>query len=371
MYENEVQKAQERLNAALSLSKNAPDEAVNMILDMEKWVDETLPHDCNEYYGIIITYNEVMGDLKHRRGKFVEAEPFYKKMILTTQKLYEQDKEKYDLRLAQGYQKLANNCRFSLGMHMFTQSPVTLNEKTQVPYDAAVRFYKIAITVTDANAKKGSGKHLELRAACIISLAILNACTGNYRDAINMYKDAVSIQKAIYQTLDNKESGANLGTSLTSLATLYTLYKDTEKAQECLEDSIFTLSEHENEDSVRAGILIARNYVNLAGTLMSNKADKEEIDAAYDKGIKKISMVNAIAGNAALADEVTCYMLSGQYYKLTGNSEKGDSQLNHALSLVKPMLEAQPDNKQLEVLKIRIEMLLRGEKPDMTGEVQA
>ncbi|MCR5743814.1 MAG: hypothetical protein K6F92_08885 [Lachnospiraceae bacterium] len=366
MYENEVQKAQERLNAALTLAKKQPEEAINMILDMEKWVDETLPNDCPEYFGVVITYNEVMGDLKQRQRKLVEAEPYYKKMAKYAQQLNELDKEKFDIRLAQAYMKIAFNIRLSLGFQMFRNQPVALTEKTQMPYEATINFYKMAITVTDANAKKGSGKHLELRANCIIGLAIMNASIGNYKDAIAMYEDAIKIQKAIYQTLDNKESGVALGNSMATLATLYTLYKDPVKAQESLEDSIFTLKEHENEDPVRSGVLLARNYMNLAGTMVANKADKEDIDDAYEKATKKISMVNAIAKNAAVADEVTCYMLSGQFYVMTGDRAKGEPQLQHALDLVNPILEAQPDNQQMKVLKTRLEMLLRGEAPEKT-----
>ncbi len=358
MYEKEVQKAQERLNAALSLAKQQPDEAINMILDMENWVKETLPDDCPEFYGIVITYNEVIADMRMRARKFVEAEGYYKQMVQYAQKLYELDKEKYDLRYGTALAKLANNCRTCIGCHAFGNQPRPLNEKTQKPFDAGINFYKMAITVTQENAKKGSGKHLELRSECIASMAIMNASIGNYKDAIKMYNDAIGIQKAIYQALDNKEAGVKLGTSMATLATIYSLYKDHEKAQEFLEDSIYVLGEHESEDSVRSGILIARNYMNLAGCYVLLKHPQEEIDSAYDKGTQKISMVNAISKNAAVMDEITSYMLSGQYYKQVGDDEKGLKQLNHAYDLAKEVYEKHPENKQVEAVKKRIESLL-------------
>lgn len=359
MYENEVKKAQERLNAALTLAKQQPDEAVNMILDMQKWVEETLPNDCPEFYGVVITYSEVIGDMRLRAKNFVEAETYYKKMVQYAQKLYELDKEKFDLRLAQTYAKLANNCRTSIGCNVFGNKPRALTEKTQRAYDAGVNFYKAAITVIKDNAKKGSAKHLSLRADCIAALAIMNASTGNYKDAIAMYKDVVNIQKAIYQAVDNKEMGLKLATSMATLATIYSLYKDAENAQNSLEDSIFVLSEHEKEDPVRFGILIARNYMNLAGCHVILKHDEKEIDAAYEKATQKIGMVNAMAKNAALADEITCYMLSGQYYQTRGDRKKGDAQLNHAYETAKTACEMAPDNKQFEAMKKRLEMLLK------------
>lgn len=358
MYEKEVQKAQERLNAALTLAKQQPDEAINMILDMQKWVEETLPNDCPEFYGIVITYNEVIGDLRMRARKFVEAEQYYKQMVQHAQKLHELDKEKYDLRLGMAYAKLANNCRTCIGCQAFGNQPRPLNEKTQRPFDAGMNFYKAAMTVTMDNAKKGSGKHLELRADCISAMAVMNASIGNYKDSINMFKDAISIQKAIYQAVDNVAAGVKLGTSMSTLATVYSLYQDAEHAQESLEDSIYVLGEHEQEDPVRSGVLIARNYMNLAGCRVLLKADQEEIDSAYEKATQKISMVNAIAKNTAVGDEVTCYMLSGQYYQAHGDTEKGTKQLNHAYDLVKTLCTAHPENKQFNAMKKRLETLL-------------
>lgn len=358
MYEKEIQKAQERLNAALTLAKQQPDEAINMILDMQKWVEETLPNDCPEFYGVVITYNEVVADLRLRQRKFVEAESYYKQMIQYAQKLYEMDKEKYDLRLGTAYAKLANNCRTCIGCHTFSNQPRPLNEKTQKPYDAGINFYKMAITVTQENAKKGSGKHLELRAECIGSMAVMNASIGNYGESIKMFKDVINIQKALYQAVDNKDMGVKLGTSMSTLATVYSLYKDAESAQENLEDSIYVLGEHEKEDPVRSGILIARDYMNLAGCYVILKNPQEDIDSAYDKATQKISMVNAIAKNAAAMDEITCYMLSGQYYKQIGVEEKGLKQLNHAYDMAKEAMEKMPQNKQLEGMKKRLETLL-------------
>ena len=95
MYEKELEKAQERLNAALTLSKQHPSEAINMILDMEKWVDENIDNETTEYYGVIIAYNEAMGDLSLRMKKYPEAEGFYKKMARMASKLYETDKSKF------------------------------------------------------------------------------------------------------------------------------------------------------------------------------------------------------------------------------------------------------------------------------------
>ena len=293
-----------------------------------------------------------------RARKFVEAETYYKQMVQYAQKLYEIDKEKYDLRYGTAFAELANNCRTCIGCHVFGNQPRPLNDKTQKPFDAGMNFYKMAITVTQENAKKGSGKHLELRAECIGSMAVMNASIGNYGESIKMFNDVINIQKALYQAVDNKEMGVKLGSSMSTLATVYSLYKDPENAQENLEDSIYVLSEHESEDSVRSGILIARNYMNLAGCYVLLKASKEEIDSAYEKATQKISMVNAIAKNAAVMDEITCYMLSGQYYTQVGETEKGTKQLNHAYDLAKEFYEKQPQNKQLEGLKKRLETLL-------------
>ncbi|MBR4587822.1 MAG: tetratricopeptide repeat protein [Lachnospiraceae bacterium] len=362
MYEKELEKAQERLNAALTLSKQHPSEAINMILDMEKWVDENIDNETTEYYGVIIAYNEAMGDLSLRMKKYPEAEGFYKKMARMASKLYETDKSKYDFRLATAYCKLANNCATNIGCQGVPQTPRVLNEKMQRPFDAGENFYKMAISLLQENCKKGSIRHLEIQARAINSLATMEAAVGKYKEALKMFDDSVRILKAIYQTVDNKESGAFLGITLQNQATVATLFKDAPKAQECLEDSIFVLKEHEEEDSIRAGVMIARNYMNLGGCMLFQKADLAEVDAVYDKATAKISMVNAIAKGAAIPDEVSCYMLAGQYYLKTEREEKGKEMLMHAKDLAEKGLEADPNNAQFKNMVKHIDSLFSEEE---------
>ncbi len=288
MYEKELEKAQERLNAAMSLASKQPTEAINMILDMEKWVDETFPNDISEYYGVIITYNEALGDISLRMRNFPQAETYYKKMVVTAQKLYELDKTKYDLRLALAYCKLANNCATNIGCNVIPQQPRVLNDQMKVPFDAANKFYRIAITLIQDNCKKGSAKHLENQARAINSLAILNAAVGNLQDSSKMFDDSVRILKAIYQAIDTKNMAIMLGTTLQQQATVTTLIGDASKTQECIEDSIYVLKEHEDEDAIRSGVLIARNYMNLAGTMFFQKYPQDEVDATYDRYRKSI-----------------------------------------------------------------------------------
>jgi tetratricopeptide (TPR) repeat protein len=362
MYEKELEKAQERLNAALTLSKQHPSEAINMILDMEKWVDENIDNETTEYYGVIIAYNEAMGDLSLRMKKYPEAEGFYKKMARMAAKLYETDKSKYDFRLATAYCKLANNCATNIGCQGVPQTPRVLNEKMQRPFDAGENFYKMAISLLQENCKKGSIRHLEIQARAINSLATMEAAVGKYKEALKMFDDSVRILKAIYQTVDNKESGAFLGITLQNQATVATLFKDAPKAQECLEDSIYVLKEHEEEDSIRAGVMIARNYMNLGGCMLFQKADLAEVDAVYDKATAKISMVNAIAKGAAIPDEVSCYMLAGQYYLKTEREEKGKEMLMHAKDLAEKGLEADPNNAQFKNMVKHIDSLFSEEE---------
>lgn len=364
MYEKEIEKAQERLNAALTLANKQPGEAINMISDMEKWIDETIPNDIPEYYGVVITYNEVMGDLSVKMRSFVQAENYYKKMLSNAVKLYEIDKTKYDIRLAVAYCKLANNCATNIGCHMIPQTPRLLNEQTQRPFDAGENFFKVAIKILQDGCKKGSAAHLQNQARAINSLATMEAAVGRYKESIAMWSDSVRILKAIYEAIDNKQMALFLGQTLQSMATVCTLYKDPGKSQECIEDSIYVLKEHEEENPVQIGVMIARNYMNLAGNLLMQNADKSEIDETYDKATSKISMVNAIAKGAAVADEVSCYLLSGQYYLATDRKEKGLQQVKHSNELIGPLMESRPDDNQLKSTKQHIDKLLEDNKAE-------
>ena len=108
--------------------------------------------------------------------------------------------------------------------------------------------------------------------------------------------------------------------------------------------------------------MIARNYMNLGGCMLFQKADLAEIDAVYDKATAKISMVNAIAKGAAIPDEVSCYMLAGQYYLKTEREEKGKEMLLHAKDLAEKGLEADPNNAQFKNMVKHIDSLFSEEE---------
>lgn len=358
MYEKELEKAQERLNAALTLAKKQPQESINMIVDMQKWIDETLPNDIVEYYGVTITYNEAIGDLYLSMRRFPDAEVAYKKMVSVAVKLYEVDKEKYDFRLAVAYCKLANNCATNIGMQNLLQGKRELEERMKRPFEAGENFFKVAIKMVEDNCKKGSARHLEIRARTINSLATMEANVGHYKEALAMFSDSVRILKAIYQTMDNLVYGVMLGETLLNQGAVYTMNGEHAKAQECLEDSIYVLKEHEDEDAVRSGIMIARNYMNLGASMLFQQADLDEVDVIYDKATSKISMVNAIAKGSAITDEISCYMLSGQYFKVSGREEKAVQQLEHAMKLVNGALAQAPDSAQFQNMKKHIEVVM-------------
>ena len=72
--------------------------------------------------------------------------------------------------------------------------------------------------------------------------------------------------------------------------------------------------------------------------------------------------VACAAKGAAIPDEVSCYMLAGQYYLKTEREEKGKEMLMHAKDLAEKGLEADPNNAQFKNMVKHIDSLFSEEE---------
>ena len=196
-----------------------------------------------------------------------------------------------------------------------------LTELQKKMFELAEGLYKNAVACTMENAKKGALRYANLHALIMSELLVLYASVGDYEKAIACGKDGIKLEKAIYEKMDDKEHSFRLANRMNALATVYIFAKNVQAAVETLEDSIYVLEEHEEEDSDTFGMLLARNYLSLAGAYSQIPEEASNAEATYKKGLEQMTELNKKLNNRFINDLITAYMLVGDYYKRTGSGE--------------------------------------------------
>lgn len=351
MYEKELIAIQKKITEAVKDSAGNMEAAVTKLMSLPKEVAGFAEDTSPEYYNVSSTVFEAIGDIYRKAKKMAEAEKAYLEMVKLAGKLRELDPEKYDYRLGFSYYKRANFYRDLLQCAALNPKPVVLNEQQKKLFNVTEALYKSAVACTMNSAKKGIFRYIELHALCLSELAVFYGAVGNYENAIGCGKDAVRLDKAIYEKLDDKEHSFRLANRMNALATVYAFSKNVQSAMETLEDSNFVLEEHEAEDPVTFGVMLARNYLTLAGCYAKLEEEKENADGTYKTGLQRIEDVNRKTDNRLINDVITGYMIVGDHYKRTKRDMEAKAHYLYARKLASEMFEKTKDLKYENIMK--------------------
>lgn len=345
MYEKQLFVIQKKIAETVQKSTENPEEAVSKLINLKKEVQGFATDTSPEFYNAVATIQEAIGDVWVKAKKPAEAEKAYIEMVQLSGKLYELDKQKYDYRLGISYYKRATFYRNILQCATLSITPKVLNDQQQKLFAVTEGLYKNAVACTMENAKKGQIRYVDLHALCLSELLVLYAAVGNYQSAIACGKDAVRLDKAIYEKIDDKAHSFRLSNRMNALATVYTFMKNVQLAMETLEDSIFVLEEHEEEEPVTFGVMLARNYLTLAGCYAQIEEEKDNADVTYQKGLERMVEVNKKTNNRLINDVITSYMIVGDHYKRKNNIDAAKAHYRWAMKQASDMFNQTKDSK--------------------------
>lgn len=350
MYEKQLFVIQKKIAETVQKSAENPEAAVAKLVNLKKEVQGFASDTSPEFYNAAATIQEAIGDIWVKAKKPADAEKAYIEMVQLSGKLYELDKQKYDYRLGFSYYKRANFYRSALQCATLTMTPKVLTEQQQKLFTITEGLYKNAVACTMENAKKGQLRYVDLHALCLSELLVLYTAVGNYQSAIACGKDGIRLDKAIYEKLDDKAHSFRLANRMNALATVYTFMKNVQLAMETLEDSIFVLEEHEEEDPITFGVMLARNYLTLAGCYAQVEEEKENADSTYQKGLERMVEVNKKTNNKLINDVITSYMIVGDHYKRKNNTDAAKAHYRWAMKLASDLFNQTKDPKYENIM---------------------
>lgn len=350
MNEKELLEIQKRIGDIVKESAKDPDAAIAALDGIRTEAAGAVEENSSEYYSVSIAVCEAKGDVFARNKKMAEAEKCYIEMIQNAEKMYQLDKEKYDYRLGYANFKRASFYRMILQCADLKNSPKVLNDQQQKLYTVTEGLYKNAIACTMANARKGMLRHAELHAVAMHELAVLYGAVGNYANAIACGKDGINIDKAIYEKKDDKVHCFRLANRMNTLAAIYTLMKNTQLTMEMIEDSIFVLGEHVEEDPVNLGYMLARNYLTVGGCYTQIEEEKENADEALKKGIKYLEDVNVRTENRMADELLNAYMMVGDHFRKKGNEMTAKSYYVWAMKVASDRFKETKDERYDKIM---------------------
>lgn len=337
MYEQELLENQKKIGEIVRSYGKQPQEALEKLQALLKDTEGYAEADSPEYYSVVSSTNEAMGDLYMNMKNLPEAEKAFQEMLRGALKLYEADQEKFDYRMGGAQFKLGTFYRAFIGCHQFQPVPRKLNEQQQKVFEVAEKCYKNAIACTMENAKKGKGPYVELHSVSMEALMVLHAAVGNYETAVLFGQDAVRLGKAIYEKKDDRVQGFRLANQMGGLAGVYSFMKKPETALEYLEDANYVLETHEAEDAKTFGPMLARNYISLGGCYSAVDEEKENAEAAYKKGLERMIALNDQSNNRMVNDVIQSYIFVAEYYKKVENESEAKAHYTWAMKLASDM----------------------------------
>ncbi len=324
MFEAQVKEVRELLKEGMvTASKDLPAGLVKLQTvcdDIE--AGKLIPLESVEYYENLYNANEVASDFYVHAQKPQEAEKCLKKMIQASTELTKRDEETYSHLLASAYYKIASLGRVCMNMIRLPQNPVALDEEQTKVYNMVIAYYKMAIKTSLDKAKQGQVRAVELHGACADQMALMYGTVGNYKDAITAAEQSVFLQKAIYEKKDDRANCILLANRMNNLSMLYSKLKQVDKVLETLEDSIYVLEEHEQEDPSNIGLLVGRHCMNLAGAYGVNPEEVTKAPEMFRKGVSKIEEVNQLKDNHCLNDVIMTNFLAGEYFLMIKRPEE-------------------------------------------------
>lgn len=357
MYEKELLTIIQKISGIVKESTD-PASSAAQLEALKEETAQLVSSTSPEFYNVASTICEATGDVWIKAKNLNEAEKSYKEMIQIATKAYQIDKTKYDFRLGFSYYKLASFYRTALQCAVLTPTPKVLTDAQQKIYNAAEELYKNAVGCTMANAKKGILNIVNFHALCMSEMLIFYAAVGNYQSAISCGKDGVQLDKLIYEKYDDKKHSYRLANRMNSLATVYMFMKNVKLAAETMEDAIFVLEEHEEDDPVTFGIMLARSYITLASCYNQHPEEKEQADATYEKGLALMLQANNKSTGRFTNDVLTAYMVVGDHYRRKNKLDLANERYNLALQLA-TILHAQTKKPVYENTINRLKSLLQ------------
>ena len=100
-----------------------------------------------------------------------------------------------------------------------------------------------------------------------------------------------------------------------------------------LEDAIYALGEHEQDDPVQFGITIGRFQMNLANCYMGSRTEKHQAEPTYLNALANIQGINEKTGGRFVLDLISAFQAVGRYYLAQGNQKEAESYLNNGILL--------------------------------------
>lgn len=302
---------QKKIVEIVKTSSENPEAAVAKLMELKQ--EGTSP----EVYDVAAYVYEAAGDIWMKAKKLGEAEKAYLEMMKMSVKLYESDKEKYDYRLGVAYYKRAVFYRMMLGCVRLDPKPKTLTEHQKKVFELTEGLYKNVIGCTLKKNVPMPLRYAQLHANVMSELLMLYSFVGDYEKAITCGKDGIRLDKAIYEKKDDKAQSFCLANRMNALATVYMFTKNVQLTMETIEDAIFVLEEHEEEDTVTFGVLLARNYLTLGGCYSQMQEEASMAEETYQKGLERMAEVNRQTNNKFIKDLIIAYKFLGNYYKAT------------------------------------------------------
>lgn len=359
MSENETLVLMKKISELVKKSPADPAGAVEKLLELKKEAEGTMDTESLEYYNAAASIYEAIGDVQRNAKKPVEAEKAYKEMMQFSSKLYQADKEKYDLRQGISHYKFASLYRAGIQCTMIMPKPRELNDVQKKVFGLTEQYYKNTIVCITDKAKKGNLRYVEMHSMVMNELAVMYACIGNYKKAIEVGLNGINVDKAIYDRHDDKIHGIRLATRMNTVAAIYSFMKDTVKAAETLEDANFVLDRHEEEEKVTVGLMLARNHLNLGNCYKIIEEEKENAEETLLFGLNKILAVNTLANDRMLEDVMMAYMVVGDYYRGVKNQKTAKENYCLALENAKALFEKTKNVKYKTIIE-RLEKMLNG-----------
>jgi len=351
MTDQELLKIRGQITEAVNSSVKNPQASVSKLSDIKNEIGKKYGKTSIEYYHIASMTHEASGDIWVKAKKILEAEREFLEMMRLSVKAYELNKEKFDYSLGFSYFKRASFYRNAIQCNSFSGKPKELKDNQKKMYEVAESFYKNAIACTMDKAKKGILKYVELHVLVMGELLTLYAAVGNYELAVKCGRDAVKMEKAIYEKADNKANSFRLGRYMDDLALVYTISKDVQQAMETYEDAIFVLEEHESEDPVVFGVILSKNYLNLAGCYAQIKEERANAEETCQKGLKKILEANKKSNGRLVEDVLISHMFAGDFYKRIGKLDIANSYYRKSLEFAELLLKKTNDKKYEKMIE--------------------
>jgi len=279
-----------------------------------------------------------MNEKELMKMKPVEAERFLKEKVKEAAAAFEQDKEKNDLQLGAAFYNLAKLYASLTHCNRLQIKPVQLDERGEKMWKAAEMLFNDAIHCTLANGKAGKAIYVDFHSTCMYDMLIFYAAVGKYEEAIRHGENGIRLEKAIYEKFDDAKHSYRLAERMSALAAVFTANNQLEAAMELLEDAIFALEEHEEEERVNLGIMVGRSYISLASTYERIPEEAENAENTYRKGYAKIEEVYEMSENRFVEDMVHANILIGEFFKRK-NSPESKEYFKEALKLAQTFKE--------------------------------